>query len=94
MRWPGAWSKRFDQASDMAMKNFEKYRAIIPKYTPIKPDQVRSHWREPYLRGFKELNETDIRSYQALVDVFHKEGVLQSPIAVRDKILKTTDFGS
>ena len=45
-------------------------------------------------RGFGDLNDTDLNSYQALVDVFQKEGVLQSPIAVRDKILKTTDFGS
>jgi len=29
-----------------------------------------------------------------LVDVFQKKGVLQSPIDVREKILKMTDFGS
>src|SRR5262249_59790548 len=49
---------------------------------------------KPYLRGFAELNDTDLNSYQALVDVFQKEGVLQSRIDVRDKILRTADFGS
>lgn len=80
-----------DQASDMAMKNFEKYRAIIPKYTPIKPDQVQLV-AQPYLRGFKDLNDTDIRSYQALVDVFHKEGVLKEKFDVRNVLLKSSDI--
>jgi NitT/TauT family transport system substrate-binding protein len=80
-----------DQASDMAMKNFDKYRAIIPKYTPIKPDQVQ-HVAQPYLRSFRELNETDIRSYQALVDVFHKEGVLKEKFDVRTVLLKSGDI--
>ena len=75
----------------MAMKNFEKYRAIIPKYTPIKPDQVQLV-AQPYLRGFKELNDVDIHSYQALVDVFHKEGVLAQRMDVRGHILRTSDF--
>jgi NitT/TauT family transport system substrate-binding protein len=80
-----------DQASDMAMKNFDKYRAIIPKYTPIKPDQVHLV-AQPYLRGFRELNDTDIRSYQALVDVFHKEGVLKERFDVKNVLLKTGDI--
>ena len=80
-----------DQASDLAMKNFEKYRAIIPKYTPIKADQVHLV-AQPYLRGFKDLNDTDIRSYQALVDVFHKEGVLKERFDVRNVLLKTGDI--
>jgi NitT/TauT family transport system substrate-binding protein len=80
-----------DQASDMAMKNFDKYRAIIPNYTPIKPDQVQ-HVAQPYLRSFRELNETDVRSYQALVDVFHKEGVLKEKFDVRNVLLKSGDI--
>lgn len=80
-----------DQATDLAMKNFEKYRAIIPKYTAIKQDQV-AFVAQPYLRGFKDLNETDIKSYQALVDVFSKEGVLKEKFNVRNVILKTADL--
>ena len=80
-----------DQATDLAMKNFEKYRAIIPKYTPIKPDQVQ-HVAQPYLRGFKDLNDTDIRSYQALVDVFYKENVLKEKFDVKNVLLKSGDI--
>jgi NitT/TauT family transport system substrate-binding protein len=76
-----------DQATELAMKNFDKYRAILPKYTAIKPDQV-SIVAPPYLRAWKDLNDTDIRSYQALVDVFHKEGVLKERIDVRTVVLK------
>src|SRR5262245_32704156 len=80
-----------DQATDLAMKNFDKYRPIIAKYTPIKADQVQ-HVAQPYLRGWKELNETDIKSYQALVDVFQKEAVLKERFDVHNVLLKPGDF--
>ena len=80
-----------DEATRLAMKDFDKYRKILPKHTPIKPDQV-AIVAKPYLRGWKELNDTDLNSYQALVDVFHKEGVLKEKINVREKILKPTDL--
>lgn len=80
-----------DEATRMAMTDFDKYRAILPKYTAIKPDQV-GIVAKPYLRAWKDLNETDLKSYQALVDVFQKEGVLKERIDVRDKILKPADL--
>ena len=80
-----------DRATDLAMRNFDKYRAIIPKYTAIKQDQV-AVVAQPYLRGFKDLDATDIKSYQALVDVFSKEGVLKEKFDVRNVILKAADL--
>jgi NitT/TauT family transport system substrate-binding protein len=76
-----------DQATDLAMKDFDKYRPIISKYTAIKPDQVKLV-AQPYLRSHKDLNDTDIKSYQALVDVFHKEGVLKERFDVKNVVLK------
>ncbi|WP_204313854.1 hypothetical protein, partial [Raoultella planticola] len=63
------------------------------QYTPTKDDQLEL-LAQPYLRGFKDLNETDLKSYQALVDVFIKEGVLAGPLNVRDKLLAKTDIGN
>ncbi len=80
-----------DEATRLAMTDFDKYRAILPKYTAIKPDQV-GIVAKPYLRAWKDLNDTDLKSYQALVDVFQKEGVLKERIDVRDKILKPADL--
>jgi NitT/TauT family transport system substrate-binding protein len=80
-----------DEATRLAMTDFDKYRKILPKYTPMKPDQV-GIVAKPYLRAWKELNDTDLNSYQALVDVFHKEGVLKEKINVREKILAQKDF--
>jgi len=82
-----------DEATRLANADFDKYKRIIPKYTPIRAEQL-DLLAKPYLRPFGELNDTDLNSYQALVDVFQKEGVLQSKIDVREKILKKTDFGS
>lgn len=80
-----------DEATRLVNKDFDKYRPIIAKYTAIKPDQVQLV-AQPYLRAYQDLNDTDIKSYQALVDVFHKEGVLKERVDVRTVMLKPTDF--
>ena len=82
-----------DEATKLANADFDKYQPIIPKYTPIRAEQL-DLLAKPYLRGLATSTTSTSNSYQALIDVFQKEGVLQSPIAVRDMILKTTDFGS
>jgi NitT/TauT family transport system substrate-binding protein len=82
-----------DQATDMVNADFAKYKSILPKYTPIKDDQLQ-FLAQPYLRGFKDLNETDMKSYQALINVFIKEGVMSGPMNVHDKILAKSDLGN
>ena len=80
-----------DEATDLVNANFAKYR-LRSEHTPIKPDQLEL-LAQPYLRGFKDLNDTDIKSYQALVDIFIKEGVLAGPLNVRDKLLTRAELG-
>lgn len=82
-----------DEATDMVNANFDKYKEVLPKYTAIKPEQLSSV-AQPYLRSFKDLNDTDIKSYQALVDVFIKEGVLTGPLNVRDKLLTKAELSN
>jgi NitT/TauT family transport system substrate-binding protein len=78
-----------DEATRMANAGFEKYKSVIPKYTPIREQQL-ALLAQPYLRGFSELNDTDLNSYQALVDVFLREGVLAQKVNVRDHILQAS----
>ena len=80
-----------DQATRIANAEFERVRPYSAKYTPIKGDQVRVI-AQPYLRAWNELDDTDVRSYQALVDVFHKEGVLKDRMDVRTVLLKSSDL--
>ncbi|MEM8837748.1 MAG: ABC transporter substrate-binding protein [Pseudomonadota bacterium] len=80
-----------DEATKLANADFDKYKAIIPKYTAIRETQL-DLLAKPYLRGFTDLNETDLNSYQAFVDVFVSEGVLKEPMDVRTKILSLSDF--
>lgn len=80
-----------DQATRIANAEFERVRPYFAKYTPIKGDQVRVI-AQPYLRAWNELDDTDVRSYQALVDVFHKEGVLKDRMDVRTVLLKSSDL--
>jgi len=81
-----------DEATALAMADFDKYKAIIPKYTAIRETQL-GLLAKPYLRSFADLNETDLNSYQAFVDVFFSEGVMKEKMDVRTKILKMSDFG-
>jgi NitT/TauT family transport system substrate-binding protein len=80
-----------DEATRMANANFDKYKSIIPKYTPIREQQL-ALLAKPYLRAFNELNDVDLNSYQALVDVFLRENVLAQKMDVRGHILRTSDF--
>jgi NitT/TauT family transport system substrate-binding protein len=82
-----------DEATDLVNADFKKYKAVLPNYTPIKVDQLELV-AQPYLRGFKDLDDTDIKSYQALVDIFIKEGVMAGPMNVRDKLLTKVDLGN
>lgn len=81
-----------DEATRLANENFDKYRPVIAKYTAVRPDQAE-FVAQPYLRAWKDLNEEDLASYQAFVDVFHSEGVLRDPMDVSTIILTEEDFG-
>lgn len=80
-----------DEATALAMTDFDRYKTIIPKYTAIREEQLPL-LAKPYLRSFGDLNETDLDSYQAFVDVFVSEGVMEEPMDVRTKILSMDDF--
>jgi len=82
-----------DEATDMVNADFAKYKTVLPSYTPIKADQLELV-AQPYLRGFKDLNDTDIKSYQALIDIFIKEGVLTGPLDIRQKLLTKAELGN
>lgn len=81
-----------DEATKLANANFDKYRPIIAKYTPIPASQVNLV-AQPYLRGWAELNDVDLKSYQAFVDVFTSEGALKQTFNVKDIILTRQDLG-
>ena len=80
-----------DEATRLANENFDDYRSVIAEYTAV-TDAQAEFVAQPYLRGWEELNETDIASYQAFVDVFHKHGALEEAMDVQDLILTEEDF--
>lgn len=82
-----------DDATRMAESDYAKHRAILPKFTAVQANQVEIV-AQPYLRAWRDLNDVDFRSYQALVDVFSTEGALRTPMNVRDLVLKSTDLGA
>ena len=82
-----------DEATKIASSDFTTVRPMLPKYTAVKPSQV-SIVAQPYLRAFGDINETDLASYQALVEVFASEGVLKSRMDVHDIVLKRSEVSS
>lgn len=81
-----------DEATALVNEDFEEYKHLLPKYTAIEEAQL-DFLAKPYLRGFRDLNETDLDSYQAFVDVFFSEGVLEDQIDIREKILDPALIG-
>lgn len=82
-----------DRATQLANDDFESYKAIIPTYTAIREEQLE-FLAQPYLRSFSDITEVDLDSYQAFVDVFVSEGVLEEPMDVRSKMLTEADFAT
>ncbi len=80
-----------DEATRLAETQYTRLRAILPRWTAVSAAQVEVV-AQPYLRAWRDLNETDLNSYQALVDVFSSEGVLRAPMRVSDIILKPGDL--
>lgn len=78
--------KVIDQATLSVNQNFDRVRPMLVKYTPIRGDQAATV-AEPYLRRFVDLNDTDIHSYQALIDVFAAEKLLPPSVTARSMIL-------
>ncbi len=81
-----------DEATRLAEGDFPRLRGILPKYTAIKAGQV-AVVAQPYLRPYADLNDTDLASYQALVDIFAAQGVLKTPMRVADVMLDRGDIG-
>lgn len=81
-----------DEATELVNADFDTYKQLLPEYTAIQEDQLE-FVAQPYLRPFSDLNETDLDSYQAFVDIFFSEGVLTEEIDVREKILDPTLIG-
>lgn len=92
-----AVAKRFVEAVDegtaLAEGNFAKYRAILPKYTAVKPEQVEIV-AQPYLRAWKDINDADLAAYQAFVNVFRADGVLKQDFDIKPFILKAQDLAT
>lgn len=80
-----------DQATRVANTEFDRVRPYFAKYTAMKGDNVRII-AQPYLRAWNELSDVDVKSYQALIDVFHKEGVLKERMDVKTVLLKPSDL--
>jgi NitT/TauT family transport system substrate-binding protein len=80
-----------DEATRIANTEFDRVRPYFAKYTAIKGENLRVI-AQPYLRSWKEIDATDIASYQALVDVFQKEGVLKARMDVKSVLLKASDL--
>ncbi|MEO0432184.1 MAG: ABC transporter substrate-binding protein [Cyanobacteria bacterium J06656_5] len=81
-----------DEATKIANQDFDKVRPIISKYTALEPEQA-SYVAQPRLRGFNDLDATDLDSYQKFINVFSDEDVLEQEMAVKDLMLDKAELG-
>ena len=80
-----------DKATQLANQNFDNYRFLLAKYTAIDKDQAE-FVAQPYLRSFKDLNDTDIRSYQRFINVFREENVLKKGMSAESMLLDSSSL--
>jgi NitT/TauT family transport system substrate-binding protein len=76
-----------DEATQRVNADFGHYRAILPKYTPIRADQIATV-AQPLLRGFAAIDDTDVQSYQKLLDVFIDAKLLPPGFTARSMLLQ------
>ncbi len=81
-----------DEATRIANTDFNSVRPILPTYTAIKADQV-AVVAQPYLRAFADLEDGDLGSYQALIDLFSAEHVLKAPMKASSLVLQKAEIG-
>lgn len=79
-----------DEATDIINKDFSSHKEVLAEYAALSRQQIEVI-AQPRLRGFGDLNEVDLDSYQALVDLFDDEGVLTKTLDVRDYVLTEAD---
>jgi len=79
------------ETTKLVNENFEKYRSYLPKYTALSEKQAEVV-RQPLIRRWDKIEQTDIEAYQALVDVFKKQGVLDEQLNVEEMMLEEDDF--
>lgn len=79
--------KIMKQATDDVSAQFEKYRPVLTKYTGVKEDQL-SYVQPSLWRTYAEVTAEDLAGYQAIADLFVKEGVLKRAIKVEDVIYR------
>ncbi len=81
-----------DEATKLVQRDFPRLRAVLPKYTALKANQL-DVVAQPYLRAFADLDATDLASYQALVDIFVAQHVLKKPTQVAAIMLRKEEIG-
>ena len=81
-----------DEATKLANSDFDKYRPVLAKYTALEEEQA-SYVAQPRLRGFADLDDRDLDSYQKFVDVFFNEGVLQEQRNISEILLDGSTIG-
>ena len=81
-----------DEATKIANSDFDKVRPYISQYTALEPDQA-SYVAQPRLRGFDDLDDIDLDSYQKFIDVFYEEEVLEQAMAVKALMLDKAELG-
>ncbi|MEM9007222.1 MAG: ABC transporter substrate-binding protein [Cyanobacteria bacterium P01_F01_bin.86] len=81
-----------DEATRLANEDFDTYRPVLAKYTALEEEQA-SYVAQPRLRGFRELDDRDLDSYQKFVNVFSSEGVLKAERDINEILLDGSTIG-
>jgi NitT/TauT family transport system substrate-binding protein len=77
-----------DEATRLANRNFDAYKPLFTKYMAV-PAADLSYVTAPYLRGFDEMSQVDLQSWQVVADIFQAEGAMKQRVDVTTAVYRS-----
>jgi NitT/TauT family transport system substrate-binding protein len=79
------------EITDKIQANFDQYRPLLAKYVGV-PEASLPVVKKLIFRNERDVDETDLRSEQNVIDMLYKEKVLPVHFDIKDKFVRLDDI--
>ena len=79
------------EATDKIQANFDQYRPLLAKYVGV-PEGSLPVVKKLVFRNERDVNETDLKSMQNVLDMFYREKLTPTHLSINDKFLRLDDI--
>lgn len=79
------------EVTDKIQANFDQYRPLLAKYVGV-PEGSLPVVKKLVFRNERDVNETDLKSMQNVLDMFYREKLTPTHLSIKDKFLRLEDI--